>query len=408
MIDKRDLEQAEGIFAPPEGSFERFTRRRNRKRRNQRIAAGALALVLTLAGVLAAVSAVRSGSVPTDRPSNPEPSLPVFRLDGEVLQHVCCDGALQAVDPATGQSRLLLDDEVGQAAWSPDGTRLVYEIPCSIGAASANPSSPCSDTRSRPAGIWVLDGSGERHQVSSFFESGYFYQPYERHVSWSPDGTRLAFVRLGEGLYVADADGSGATLLAPFDDAAGPPAWAPDGTAIAFAADGGVYTVPSGGGTPTQLSDDGRAPAWSPDGTLIGFSNDVGIWVVNPDGTGMTGVGNGYEFAWSPSGDRLAYHVERQADGGFLEELWVVTPDGSDPSAIIRSECCSGIVDGTLTWTPNGDRVGFLASEPGGEETWRALAADGSEADRSIEELNETDLLSVLSWQPCLCTMGYN
>ena len=51
MIDERDLEQAERVFAPHEGSFERFTRRRDRRRRNQRIAAGVVGIAVFVAAV---------------------------------------------------------------------------------------------------------------------------------------------------------------------------------------------------------------------------------------------------------------------------------------------------------------------------------------------------------------------
>jgi len=49
VIDERDLEQAERVFAPPEESFDRFIRRRNRKRRNQRIAAGVVGVAVFVA-----------------------------------------------------------------------------------------------------------------------------------------------------------------------------------------------------------------------------------------------------------------------------------------------------------------------------------------------------------------------
>ena len=415
-LDERDLRVFLGRMAeemPTPAETPPAAIRRARTRLALTAVIGTLAAVLVIVGSFSGVRTLLRAepSVPAATgPTPPDPGSSPLRVDGEILEHVCCDGALQAVDPETGQSRLLVDGEVGQAAWSPDGTRLAYEVPCSVAGGNVlRPTTPCADAQSGSAGIWVQDGSGAPRLVSSFFETGRVYEQYERHFAWSPDGSRLAFVRLGDGLYVADADGAGATLLAAFEAAAGPPSWSPDGSTIAYAADGAVYAIPSAGGTPTRLSDDGLAPAWSPDGTLIAFSRVTGTYVVNPDGTGLREVGDGNEFAWSPSGAQLVYNVGHSVNGGFLEELWVVAPGGSDPTAIVRSRCCSGVVDGTLTWTPEGDGVAFLAAEqPGGQERWRVVATDGSEADRSIEELPEIDLLSVLDWQPCLCTVGFN
>jgi hypothetical protein len=51
VIDQKDLEQAERVFVPPEGSFDRFLRRRDRKRKNQRIGAGAVGIAVFVAAV---------------------------------------------------------------------------------------------------------------------------------------------------------------------------------------------------------------------------------------------------------------------------------------------------------------------------------------------------------------------
>src|SRR5512134_2055128 len=70
MIDDHDLfERAVERFAPPEGSFERLAKRRDRRHRNKRITAGVVALVVAAVGIGALVRALPSGTVPADDPS---------------------------------------------------------------------------------------------------------------------------------------------------------------------------------------------------------------------------------------------------------------------------------------------------------------------------------------------------
>jgi Tol biopolymer transport system component len=411
--DVREFFERLAVLEPiPEFDAEPLVRRGHR-RLAQKLAGGALAVAAIVAALVGGASLLRTApstpAAPTGTTSGELPQLAPFRIGGEVLQHECCDGALEAVDPDTGQGRHLLDAEIGQAAWSPDGTRLAYDVPCSmVGGGGANQQrfAPCSDAASRSAGLHVTDASGERTLVASYSGSGQYYQPYVRLFAWSSDGTRLAYILLGDGLYVARADGSQPTRLASVGESWAPPSWSPDGSTIAYEADGAVSVVPAGGGQSTTLATEGRAPVWSPDGTTVAFGTQSAIFVVSPDGSDLTQVGDGYEFAWSPTGDRLMYHVENPVSGGFLEQLWVVDSDGSNPIAIVRSDCCAGIVDGTLTWSNGGQRVAFQASQGNGDP-WRTVAPDGSEVDRSIEDLPDLGLTQVLSWRPCLCTMGY-
>jgi Tol biopolymer transport system component len=228
--------------------------------------------------------------------------------------------------------------------------------------------------------------------------------PYDRHFAWSPDGSKIAFALLGEGLYVANADGSNATLVgSSSDEFHGPLSWAPDGSAITYATDDGVFVVASTGGEATQLLDGGENPVWSPDGSAIAFSRSDAVFVVRPDGSDLRQVADGYEFAWSPSGDRLTYHLEDPLDPGFAEQLWVVGADGSNPIEIVDSACCAGIVDGSLTWAPDGDGVAFLVSNGG--EKWHVAAADGSQVEEPLEDLDVIDARTAASWLPCLCTI---
>jgi hypothetical protein len=58
---KNDLERARRALRPPENAYERLLERRDRKRRNNRIAAGLLGLVIASSGLFAVVSAFTRG-----------------------------------------------------------------------------------------------------------------------------------------------------------------------------------------------------------------------------------------------------------------------------------------------------------------------------------------------------------
>jgi Tol biopolymer transport system component len=101
----------------------------------------------------------------------------------------------------------------------------------------------------------------------------------------SPDGRYVAFSVRQHGrtfLYVMQADGTGARVVADSLDLQGNPAWSPDGRSIATASlDHGaphLFRVPIDGGSPTPfLREYSVDPAWSPDGRLVVYTGpDIG------------------------------------------------------------------------------------------------------------------------------------
>jgi Tol biopolymer transport system component len=172
--------------------------------------------------------------------------------------------------------------------------------------------------------------------------------------AWSPDGTRIAFVR-GDGstiqIYVMNADGSNQTELT--DGAIGQatsPAWSPDGTRIAFSLLGEICVINSDGSNasnPVCLTNNSAAdddPEWSPDGTKIVFmswrdvtpgsiSPNTEIYVMNADGSNQTNVTNDVSRdqnpSFSPDGSRIVFASDRHAQ--FNSDLYVMYADGSGP-----------------------------------------------------------------------------
>ncbi|HEX5086912.1 MAG TPA: hypothetical protein VFV89_03830 [Nocardioides sp.] len=153
--------------------------------------------------------------------------------------------------------------------------------------------------------------------------------------SWSSDGTEIAF-STEDGVFVAAADGSSVRAVHLFAQRGWyyvPVSWSPDGSRIAFfdlerwgdkATGGNLYrynveftamTARPDGSDPRVLHRAGRcfctkapqpALAWSPDSSLVAVSTTLraqpGAYVVQPDGTGWHQVGSGYydAFAWQP------------------------------------------------------------------------------------------------------------
>jgi Tol biopolymer transport system component len=101
----------------------------------------------------------------------------------------------------------------------------------------------------------------------------------------SPDGRYIAFSVRQHGqssLYVMQADGTNARIVADSLDLQGAPTWAPDGQSITTAAaDHGIphlYRVPVDGGRPAIFVQEYSVdPAWAPDGRFVVYSGpDIG------------------------------------------------------------------------------------------------------------------------------------
>ncbi len=114
----------------------------------------------------------------------------------------------------------------------------------------------------------------------------------------SPDGRSFAFSVSRHGqtlLYVMQADGRNARMLADSLNLQGAPAWTPDGRSITTAADDhGVphlFRIPVDGRFPAAFVREYSVdPAWAPDGRFVVYSGpDIGttLWVkaVTPEGT---------------------------------------------------------------------------------------------------------------------------
>lgn len=303
---------------------------------------------------------------------------PAFSPDGRRLAFVRFTnervGDLYVAPLEGGEpKRLTFDDRLILGhAWTPDGRRIIFssnragnrrlwQIPAAGGEAewlaslaTYDPVGPViAGARRHLAYVeWFMDynvwrstlGDGGGEPATPVVTS----TRWDRHPSFSPDGSRLAFTSNRSGsnqLWTSDADGANPVRITAFDDAyVSTPRWSPDGRSLAFevriGADADVYTIEAAGGLPRQVTfeaSDDRAPSWSRDGRWIYFgSNRSGRWQVwrrsLADGVVEQVTRGGGLAAFEAPDGRSLYYTRPTAPG-----VWHRRDDGGGDEQVLRA-----------------------------------------------------------------------
>jgi len=250
----------------------------------------------------------------------------------------------------------------------------------------------------RKTGIWAWDGMGAPKLL---------LRADADDPSWSPDGSRLAFLRV-------------------FPNKIGPPLCAVD----VVDANGRIHQI-------THPAVDG-GPSASPDGKWILFGRDgisgthsiVRRYAIRPDGAGLHPVHQGGFLVWTPQGTPLyAVQSDRQidlrtADGAFLRSY--ALPHQGEPEFTIEAMLPNGDLGVTFTsdestcgvamltspgpprflrptcpdadsasWSPDGKHVALASSSEG---VWTAAVAGGPLT--KIARLGVDDIFATTTWSP--------
>jgi TolB protein len=242
---------------------------------------------------------------------------------------------------------LIRPGELNQAAWSPDGQRIVFTRLISALGELQGPQ------------IWVMNanGTGETMLTNDILSS---YDP-----AWSPDGSRIAFTR-DTRILLMNADGSAQRALTnpgpgERDEEA---RWSPDGSRLAFVrvrtSIRDLWTINPDGSNPRRLTNfdfpaDGRTTrgySWAPDGERLTYSDRFDVYTIRHDGSDATNLTNSsgllkFDPSWSPDGGSILY----TADVGPVRDIFVVDVN-SHSSINLTNGTDTGWISERAMWQP--------------------------------------------------------
>lgn len=232
---------------------------------------------------------------------------------------------------------------------------------------------------------------GKRYELQVADSDGYGEQTVVSSVepiispSWSPDGTRLAYVSFENKkpvIYIQSLVTGQRKVLANFKGSNSAPAWSPDGSrlAIVLTQDGNsqIYTIGADGSGVRRLSRShsiDTEPSWSPDGKHIVFTSDRGgspqVYRMTSDGVDVQRLtfDGSYNVSprYSPDGKTVTFI---QRSGGRFH---VAVLDLASRQVQVLTD---GAYDESPSFAPNG-KIILYATEIGRRGVLAAVSSDG-------------------------------
>jgi TolB protein len=265
----------------------------------------------------------------------------------------------------------------GAAAWSPDGTELVYAMQGTLWRQRIG-----SDTARQ-----LTDGPG-----------------YDSQPAWSPDGRRIVYSSYRDDaveLRLLDPASGGSTRLVANGGVNLEPRWSPDGRRIAFTSTlyEGRWHVFTADVTPegraervTRLTEDRESglpryyyntvdqyfsPTWSPDGKeLLVLSNRGHIWgsgtiwrmPAREGGSAQAREIRDEETTWKarPDWSHDGRVVYASYFGRQWHQLWLMTADGANPFQLTYGDYDAV----SPRWSPDGRRIVYVSNQTGNTSLW--------------------------------------
>lgn len=216
---------------------------------------------------------------------------------------------------------------------------------------------------------------------------------YNLDNSLSPDGRKMAFIRIIEGreqLFVMNSDGTGEKQITRDDADHEDPAWSPDGRKIAFVLVAGGKKIvnlinPDGSGReavtpPTQSA---IHPSWTPDSRRILYCTDDDlrppvknaseIYSVDlATKTVRTLISGGVNTfpVMSPDGRSILF---RRMIGEMNSEVFVANAEGGNQRNLTNHPS----FEGWPSWSPDGRQIAFAGNRNANYQVF-LMNADGS------------------------------
>lgn len=224
---------------------------------------------------------------------------------------------------------------------------------------------------------------------------------------------RLAFVsdrdEGGLGVFVMDLDGNNVTKIGKLPASMSVPlAWSPDGKYLVI--NSGQPDSPEillveldseGIVNLTERDDARRFGDWSSKVNRLILSSSTGegmsLFVTDPEGKQKQFLTDGSYPAgapqWSPDGQKVVFMATEP--GGGPIDIYVVDAAGGEPANLTQSSSN----DGFPRWSPDGSKIAFITNRDGNSEIY-VMDADGSNQTNLTNSPTDESLQGDFSWSP--------